>query len=155
MKRLSALILAAILVLASAGTLCAQARSVIEVTRADIQSDRKAIVAANLPLSDVQAAGFWPIYREYRGEMDRIGDRTVKVMTDFVASYGEMTDEKATPMMTEFLAIQKDLLKVKEKYMPRFTKIMPAKHVLRFYQIENKLDNIVMMGITADIPLSK
>ena len=32
---------------------------------------------------------------------------------------------------------------------------MPAKSVLRFYQIENKLDTIVMMDIAGTIPLSK
>jgi len=155
MKRLSPLILAGIMLLASAGPLFAQARSAIEVTRADIQTDRKAIVAANLPLSDVQAEGFWPIYREYRGEMDQIGDRIVKLITDFAATYGAMTDQKATTMLPEFLAIQKDAVKVKNKYTPRFTKIMPAKSVLRFYQIENKLDTIVMMDLADQIPLSK
>ena len=155
MKRLSPLILAGIMLLASAGPLFAQARSAIEVTRADIQTDRKAIVAANLPLSDVQAEGFWPIYREYRGEMDQIGDRIVKLITDFAATYGMMTDEKATAMLAEFLDVQKDAIKVKNKYTPRFTKIMPAKNVLRFYQIENKMDTIVMMNLADQIPLSK
>ena len=155
MKRLSPLILAGIMLLASAGPLFAQARSAIEVTRADIQTDRKAIVAANLPLSDVQAEGFWPIYREYRGEMDQIGDRIVKLITDFAATYGAMTDQKATTMLPEFLAIQKDAVKVKNKYTPRFTKIMPAKSVLRFYQIENKLDTIVMSNLAEQVPLSK
>lgn len=155
MKRLNALILAGVLVLASAGPLCAQVRSAIEVTRADIRTDRKAILSANLALSDVQAAGFWPLYREYRAEMDQIGDRIAKLITDFVATYGVMTDEKATAMVAEFLAIQKDTLKVKNKYTPRFTKIMPAKSVLRFYQIENKMDAIVMMDLADQIPLSK
>lgn len=155
MKRLNALILAGVLVLASAGPLCAQVRSAIEVTRADIRTDRKAIISANLALSDVQAAGFWPLYREYRGEMDLIGDRIAKLITDFVATYGVMTDEKATAMVAEFLAIQKDTLKVKNKYTPRFTRIMPAKSVLRFYQIENKMDAIVMMDLADQIPLSK
>ena len=155
MKRLIPLILVGILVLAMAGPLHAQERSAIEVTRADIQTDRKAIIAANLPLSDVQAAGFWPLYREYRAEMDLVGDRIVKLIKEFVDTYGVMTDEKATPMLNELLAIQKDAVKVKSKYTPRFTKIMPAKNVLRFYQIENKLDTIVMMDIAGTIPLSK
>ena len=103
----------------------------------------------------MQAAGFWPLYREYRGEMDLIGDRIAKLITDFVATYGVMTDEKATAMVAEFLAIQKDTLKVKNKYTPRFTRIMPAKSVLRFYQIENKMDAIVMMDLADQIPLSK
>ena len=113
MKRLTPLILAGTLVLAAAAPLHAQERSTIEVTRADIQTDRKAIIAANLPLSDVQAAGFWPLYREYRAEMDLVGDRIVKLIKEFVDTYGVMTDEKATPMLNEFLAIQKDAVKVK------------------------------------------
>jgi hypothetical protein len=33
--------------------------------------------------------------------------------------------------------------------------VIPAKLVLRFYQIENKLDTIVMLDASAGIPLAK
>src|SRR5262245_31572406 len=109
------------------GGLLAQARTEIEVTRADIQTDRKAIVAANLPLSEAQASAFWPVYREYRGEMDVVGDRTVKLLTDYAASYETLTDDKASALVTEHLNIQKELLKIKSKYAPRFDKVLPPK----------------------------
>ena len=142
-------------VLATAGTLFAQTKTDIEVTRADIQADRKAIVAVNLPLTDAQADAFWPVYREYRGEMDKIGDRTVKMISDYATNFDSLTDEQAASLVKEFFAIQNELLTVKNKYAPRFSKVLPSKSVMRFYQIENKLDTIIMMNLAAQIPLAK
>jgi glycyl-tRNA synthetase beta subunit len=51
--------------------------------------------------------------------------------------------------------MQKDSNQIKEKYMPRFNKILPAKTVMRFYQIENKMDTIVMLAVASQIPLAK
>jgi hypothetical protein len=133
----------------------AQTRSDVEVTRADIQADRKAIVAANLPLTDAQGAAFWPLYQEYRGEMSKIGDRTLKLVTDYAKSFDTMTDVQATALMSEHLAIQRDVIKVKDKYRPRFEKVIPPKLVLRFYQVENRLDVILQMGVLSEIPLAK
>ena len=41
----------------------------VEITRSDIQADRKAIVAANLGLTDAEGTAFWPVYNAYRLEM--------------------------------------------------------------------------------------
>ena len=148
-------VLSGLLALTLSGSLHAQTRSAIEVTRADIQADRKAILAANLPLSEEQANAFWPVYREYRAEMDKVGDRTVKLITDYAASYDALTDDTAAGLVTEHLAIQKDNVKIKTAYAPRFSKILPPKSVMRFYQLESKMDTIVMLGLAAGIPLAR
>ena len=154
-KAVSILVFAVVVLLAPSAMSWAQTKSDVEVTRAEIQADRKAIVADNLPLTEDQATAFWPIYREYRGEMDKIGDRVVKLITDYATNFDSLSDEKADALLKEFLAVQKDVVKVKEKFQPRFVKVLPAKTVLRFYQIENKLDTIVSLGIVAQVPLTK
>ena len=133
----------------------AQTRSDVEVTRADIQADRKTIVADNLHLTDAQGAAFWPVYQEYRGEMSKVGDRALKLVTDYARGYDALTDAQATALMAEHLAIQKDVVKVKEKYRPRFEKAIPPKLVLRFYQIEYRLDTIMQVEVLSSIPLVK
>jgi len=133
----------------------AQTRNDVEITRADIQADRKAIVADNLSLTDEQGAAFWPVYQEYRNEIAKIGDRAVKLVTDYAKGYDTLTDAQATALMTEHLAIQKDVVRVKEKYRARFEKAVPAKLVLRFYQIENRLDTIMQVEVLSAIPLAK
>ncbi|MDE3137252.1 MAG: hypothetical protein KGL59_11805 [Acidobacteriota bacterium] len=132
-----------------------QTRAAVEVTRADIQSDRQALVASNLPLTDEQAKAFWPLYRQYRAEMQTVGDRLVNLVENYGQNYESLTDEQAAQMMKEYLNMQKDTLAIKDKYVPRFTKILPAKTVMRFYQIENKMDLIVMLAVSSQIPLAK
>lgn len=156
MRKLSAVILVGTLALAVAGTLSAQTKADLDAQRAQIQSDRNSIIAANLPLTTDQTTTFWPLYKEYRGEMQKIGDRMLKLITDYANSYNTtLTDEQAAVLLKELLAVQGDALKVKEKYAPRFSAILPAKSVLRFYQLENKLDAIVTTSVVAQVPLAE
>ncbi len=155
MRSFVVIVLTIALALVSAGTVAAQARTSIEVTRADIQADRQAIVAGNLPLSEAEAASFWPVYREYRAEMDKVGDKAVKTITDYATNYDTLTDEQASKLVSDSMEVQKAGMKVKEKYLPKFNQVLSGKSVMRFYQIENKLDTIVMMNLVAQIPLAK
>jgi len=156
MRRISAALAAGLIVLASAGTVYAQTlRTDIEVTRADIQADRKTIVADNLTLTEDQAAAFWPVYREYRVAMDKIGDRTVALLTNYAKNHDSLTDTEAASLLGDWMAIQKDIPGVRAKFLPKFNAVLPAKLVARFYQIENKLDTIVMLELVIGVPLVK
>ena len=156
MKKWHAAIVAMVFVFAIAGTAKAETiQSDIAVTRADIQADRQAIVADSMKLADAQATAFWPVYRNYRAELAKLGDRTVKLVTDYATNYDTLTDAQASSLTTEFLSIQKDTLKVKEKFVPKFNSVLSPKLVMRFFQIENKLDTILMIDAVDGIPLAK
>jgi hypothetical protein len=125
----------------------------LQQLRADIQADRQAVVAANLKLTDAEGVAFWPLYREYRGELAKGGDRVQKMIQDFARVYDTATAAQAKALVDEMLAIQQADLKVKELYLPKFRKVLPEVKVARFLQIENKVDAVVRLGLAADIPL--
>jgi hypothetical protein len=133
----------------------AQIREAAALQRAQLQSDRQAVVAANLPLSGEQAAAFWPIYREYRNALALAGDRLTNLILAYSKNYESMTDQQATPMLDEWLAIKQQEMKIKIDYASKFRQVLPSKLVTRFYQIENKLDTIVMLDMVTGIPLVK
>jgi UTP:GlnB (protein PII) uridylyltransferase len=141
------------LVLAS--PLAAQARDQIEVTRSQIQADRQAIVSQAMQLSDSAAQVFWPLYRAYRSDMARVGDRTVALLQQFAEKYQSMTNDDANRLLDEWISIQKEQLAVKEKHIKLFKKQLPAPTVARFFQVENKLDTIVQLDLVASIPLTR
>ena len=159
MRKLNVGIVAVLLVFAMTGSLFAQepqeTRSQMEVTRAEIQADRQKLVAQNLPLTDEQAKAFWPLYREYRNEMQRVNDQLVNLVQEYGQQYQTLNDQQAADLMKRYLEYQKKVAMVKEKYAPRFASILPQTSVLRFYQIENKMDTIVMLSVAAQIPLAK
>jgi hypothetical protein len=153
MHMIKQLVVGAVAVVLLVAPVRAQVRSEIELTRQQIQTDRQKIVAAGLPLTEEQAAAFWPVYREYRTELTPVGDRQVQLITDFAEKYQAMTEADTDRMLREMFKIQEDRLKVQQKYVDRFKKVLPTVMVGRFYQIENKLDAIIMFDLAAGIPL--
>lgn len=157
MKRgiVSLVALIAVALAFSAPAVLAQASQTdqLQQLRADIQADRQAVVAANLKLTDAEGVVFWPLYREYRVEMAKVGDRLQKLIQDYANVYDRATPEQAKGMVDEMIAIQRDELKIKESYLPKFRKALSEVKVARFLQIENKLDAVLKVGLAAEIPL--
>lgn len=125
----------------------------LQQLRADIQTDRQALVTANLGLTDAEGEVFWPIYRQYRAEMGAVGDRMQKLILDYAEVWETPTDEQAGAMIDEFLAIRKQELKVRKSYLKKFRKVLPEVKVARFVQIENKIEAIINFGLADVIPL--
>ncbi len=125
----------------------------LQQLRADIQADRQAVVAANLKLTDAEGAAFWPVYREYRGEMAKVGDRLQKLIQDYARVYDTATAEQAKALVDEMMAIQRADLTVKETNLPKLRKVLPEVKVARFLQIENELDAVIRLGLASDMPL--
>ncbi|HYV20897.1 MAG TPA: hypothetical protein VFC25_17925 [Verrucomicrobiae bacterium] len=124
-----------------------------ELTKSVITTERQAIIAANLDLTEEQAKVFWPLFREYGAEMDAITDRKIHLIEDYARKYVGLTDEEASQLMSDYFVVQKDELKTKQKWFGKMKKELPIKTVTRFFQIEYKLDAIVRAETTRVLPL--
>ena len=125
----------------------------LQQLRTDIQSDRQALVAASLGLTEEEGEAFWPVYREYRSDMAKVGDRMQTLIQDYAEIWDTATEEQAKTMVNQMLAIQRDELKVRKSHLSKFRKVLPEVKVARFLQIENKIDVIVKLGLADVIPL--
>ncbi len=127
----------------------------IALTRASIQLRRQAIITAVMDLSEKEAEDFWPLYRDYRMEMAKVGDRVSKLLVQYSEQYDTLTDEQASKIMNEWLSVEKAKNNVKDKYVSRFKKILPARKVMRFFQADNKLDAMINAQLASVIPLAR
>jgi len=127
----------------------------IELTRASIQVRRQALVTAAMDLAPKDADVFWPLYREYREEMAKVNDRFVRLLVGYLENYDSLTDEAARKMLDEYLSIDRARNGVKSTFVPRFGKVIPAKQVARFFQIDNKLDAVINAELATLIPLAR
>lgn len=118
-----------------------------------IRSNRKALVAVNLKLTDEEASKFWPIYDRYQQEINAIGDRLVGVIQDYTTNFSNLSDDKAMKLVDDYLAVEADRVKVKRAYVDEFAKALPGRKVTRFYQIENKMDAVIRYDLAATIPV--
>lgn len=130
-----------------------QERDKIEVLRGQISTDRQAVVALNMDLSEKQSEAFWPVYREYHEKRDELADRRVKLLTEFRDSQIGMTAEQAKKMLKEAIDLEDKLNDLKHNYRADFEKVLGPRHTLRYYQIENKLDAIINYELASVVPL--
>jgi len=160
MLKIRLLLAAAVILVLSAGALRAAqpptgqaAEANLDVLVDAIQSNRKALVAVNLKLTDDEAAKFWPVYDRYQKEINAIGDRLVGVIQDYTANFSDLSNEKAMKLVDDYLAVEADRVKVKRTYVDEFAKALPGRKVTRFYQIENKMDAVIRYNLAATIPV--
>jgi len=127
----------------------------IALTRASIQLRRQAIITSVMDLTPTESQAFWPLYREYRIDMAKVGDRVSKLLVDYTGQYDTLTDDQAKKIMKEWLSIENAKTSVKSKYVSRFQKILPARKVMRFFQADNKLDAVLNSQLASIVPLAR
>ena len=125
----------------------------IQMLRQEVGKDRRDLVKANMLLTNSEAARFWPIYDEYRAEMNKIGDKRVKLITDFAANRDSMSEDEGLRLLKERLDIEKEKNDVRGDYVKKFNKELSARTTARFFQIDQKLDAAVEAALAARIPL--
>ena len=125
----------------------------IQMLRQEVGKDRREIVKANMLLTNSEAARFWPIYDEYRAEMNKIGDKRVKLITDFAANRNSMSEDEGMRLLKERLDIEKEKNDLRDDYIKKFNKELSARTTARFFQIDQKLDAAVEAALAAKIPL--
>lgn len=132
----------------------AQTATDIELTRAYIQKARQTIIAEDMKLTEEESLAFWPAYRDFRVDMARLGDRLVKVISEFVSTGASLNDEQANRLLDEYLDIKAKEVAVRQKHVKAFRKLLPASKVTRFFQLENKLDAVVNFELAQTVPLT-
>ncbi|MGZ3580728.1 MAG: hypothetical protein ACXWMH_08995 [Syntrophales bacterium] len=120
-----------------------------------IKADKKLLVAENMQLSEAEAKAFWPVYNQYQAELFLLRTRTVQLIKDYAAAYQTMTDSTAKKLLDEFMAIETLRMQLGKAYLPKFRKVLSDVKVLRYYQIENKINAALYYELAASIPLIK
>ena len=122
---------------------------------AQIQADKHAIVLKTLALDDAQVQAFTPIYDQYQVERKKLFDRAADLLDLYASNYESMTDDAAKKILKDWFALQDDEVALTRKYAKQLEKVLPPAKVIRFVQIENKLDTLLQMKAVANIPLAK
>ncbi len=89
------------------------AKANLDILRDTIAANKKALVAANLTLSDEEAARFWPLYDRYQNELKAVQDRAVNVIHDYTTGFHDLSNEKAMKLADDWLSAEGDRVKVR------------------------------------------
>jgi len=148
---------AAVALLGTAGSARSQTTSAHDDTQqiiAELQTNKRAVVLKNLGLTDDQVTKFTPIYDEYQSEMKDQYQAGADLINKYASNYDSMTDDAAKGMLKEGFRLRKNRTALLEKYAGRLSRAgLPETKVLRFVQIENKLNTLIDLEAARTIPL--
>ena len=120
-----------------------------------VMTDKRAVYAQNLQLTEAESHVFWPIYDEYEGKAKKLNDEFLALVDDYAAKFGAMTDADATTMLKQKMQIEKDREVLKQTYTKKVAKVLPPVKALRYAQIETRLDNMIRRDVYGLIPLAQ
>jgi hypothetical protein len=125
----------------------------LELLRRDLRAEKKKIIAANVPLTADEATKFWPVYDEYAAEMKKHNDDFYAVIKDYAANQKTLTDAQAMNMVKRWSEIQVQQAQTRQKWVPRFEKVIAGKKAALFLQIDRRLYALMDIQVASEVPL--
>ena len=141
-----------IFVLAMSAFVFAQT-SYIEILKSDVKTQRRALVTAAMDFSEEEAQKFWPVYKDYEFEVDKLIDAEIGLFKEYAENYDEMSDKKADELVEKMMKIDNDQLSLKKKFYDKFKKALTAKRAAKFLQVDNRLDLMISLQKAEMIPV--
>jgi hypothetical protein len=127
----------------------------MQVLREALRTQKKALIAENVPLSPSEADAFWPVYEQYQARLEALDQRTTALISTYSQHYLALGDELASDLLEELLAIHREREALRTSFLPRFREVLPAKKLARYYQLENKIRAVIDYDLARQIPLVK
>lgn len=120
-----------------------------------LQTDRRAVLTANLRLTEEESRVFWPIYDEYELAMKKITDQRLALLDQYAAKYDTLTDADADGMLHTRYKLDEEATKTKVKYAKKIQKVLPSTKALRYLQLQDRIDNVIAGNAYSMIPLAQ
>ncbi len=127
----------------------------IELLKTDLKAQKIILIREGMELNKEEGKKFWPIYNDYQEEAGKLIDLKVKLVKDYAEHYEQMSDKKAEDLLNEAINIDEKSAKLQRKYVKKLKKVLPMVKVVRFYQLDNRINMLLQLQTSANIPLIK
>jgi hypothetical protein len=125
----------------------------LALMRKDLRSDKKQFLALSLPLTDVEATKFWPLYDRYAAELGKLYEARLNLIKEYAANFDKLTDATAASLNQRSLGLDESMTKLRQKYLPLVAKVLPGKKAALFFQLEKRLGLVIDLQLASEIPL--
>jgi hypothetical protein len=125
----------------------------LEELRKEGRAGKADILGKTMALDATQAAAFWPVYKQYEAELQTLGSERVAIIQDFAEHFDSLDDAKAKALTDRQLALEEKKVALIRRYRDEMSKVLPAKTVARWLQVESRLNKLVELSVASQIPL--
>ena len=125
----------------------------LALLRRNLRTEKKKLIALNVPLTETEATKFWPAYDAYTADMSKHYDAFYGLIKDYAANQKTLTDAQASDMIKRWSTIQIELAQTRAKHIPLIEKTISGRKAAHFFQIDRRLYGLMDLQIAHEIPL--
>ncbi len=125
----------------------------LDLLRRDLRSEKKQLIALNVPLTDTEATKFWPVYDQYIADITKVYDDFYGSVKDFAAKQKTITDAEASAFLKRWSNALVQIAQTRQRYIPIFEKVIPAKKTAIFMQVDRRLYALIDLQVVSETPL--
>jgi len=118
-------------------------------------TEKKAVILSNMKLKGETKENFGKLYDEYQLKLMKHRMAEITLIKHYAKDHMNMTDENSDKLITEWLIVEEAELALKKEYMGKFKKVIPSSDVIRYFQIENRLQLLREAKTASQIPLAE
>jgi Spy/CpxP family protein refolding chaperone len=101
-----------------------------------VEAMKVAYITSRLDLTPEEAQVFWPVYNQYRGELDKIRENRRREMKNAKDDLSGMSDAEIEKFVDGEVAFRQAELDILKKYHAQFKKVLPVRKVAKLYRAE-------------------
>jgi hypothetical protein len=131
------------------------ATSYIELLRTDIKAQKNKLMSDGMALAEEDATVFWPLYREYTFQLDKLSDELLAMLKDYAHNYENLTSQKAEELAQKNFEFQEKKLKLRKDYFEKVRKVLPPKLAAKYLQLDNRINLLYDLQLASRVPLVK
>jgi hypothetical protein len=128
-------------------------RAYIELLRSDLRTQKVAITAMVMTLSEDEDGKFWPIYREYETQLAKLNDERINGIKEYADNFDKVTDELADRLIRAALNLEDRRNALKLDVYNKLKTALSAKTAARFIQVENQILLLLDLQIASSLPI--
>lgn len=127
----------------------------VEIQKQKAMADKKALVSANMNLTDAEAKGFWPIYEAYQKDLAKNNDQLAALINSYADQFrnNTLTDVSAKELLTKQWSIEESEINLRRQYLDKVSAVLPIVKAARYIHIEQKLRAALRFELAKQIPL--
>jgi hypothetical protein len=125
----------------------------LKLLRQDLRSKRKQLIAANLKMTDTEAAKFWPVYDQYVTELIAVNDKKFGLIQEYADNWGKLTNEQSLLFTRNWLDMDIAISQLRQKYVPIVAKVLDGRKTATFFQLDRRIAMMMDLQVSSQIPL--
>jgi len=120
-----------------------------------VQRDKKLLLSQSIALTNQENSAFWPIYGAFQEELKKTALTYFNLLGEYAVKYNALSDEDAGSMLNAYLDMEAERIALKKSYVDKFGKILPPRKMLRYFQLENKIETSLKYEFAQNVQVVK